>query len=289
MAEGEGGRVLVTGATGHQGGAVARHLLGRGGFEVRALTRDPAKAEARALADAGAEVVGGDLDDRGSLDRALEGVSAVFSVQNFWETGYEKEIEQGMRLADAAKAAGVGHFVYSSVGSAHRDTGLEHFDSKCRIEDHVRGTGLRYTILRPAFFMDNWESPMLRQTVESGSVMQPLSPDRPLQQIAADDIGFFAAEALAEPEGWAGRELDLAGDETTMPQVAAAFSRVLGRPVEYVQVPWDQYREAAGDEYYKMFRWFEDVGYEADVSALRRIHPALKDFDAYLKEGPWGA
>ena len=116
---GNGRLVLVTGATGQQGGAVARNLLERG-FGVRALTRDPEKPEAKVLAERSAEIVRGDLEDRSSLDRALEGVYGVFSVQNFWEAGYEREIEQGKRLVDAAKAADVEHYVYSSVGSAHR-------------------------------------------------------------------------------------------------------------------------------------------------------------------------
>ena len=121
--------ILVSGATGQQGGAVARSLLKRG-FPVRALTRSPEKPEAQALAEGGAELVRGDLENRASLDQALEGVHGVFSVQNFWESGYEREVQQGKTLADAAKAAGVRHVVYSSVGSAHRETGISHFDSK---------------------------------------------------------------------------------------------------------------------------------------------------------------
>jgi uncharacterized protein YbjT (DUF2867 family) len=152
----EGRVILVSGATGQQGGTVARKLLERG-FVVRALTRDPEKAEARELADLGAEVVGGDFEDRASIERALAGVYGVFSVQQFWESGYEGEIRQGVQLADAAKAAGVEHFVYSSVGSAHRETGIPHFDSKWEVEELVRASGVPYTVLRPVFFMQNWE------------------------------------------------------------------------------------------------------------------------------------
>ena len=121
--------ILVSGATGQQGGAVARNLL-EWGFTVRALTRDTDKAAARELADLGAEVVSGDLEDRASIERVLDGVYGVFSVQQFMETGVEGEVRQGVLLADAAKAAGVEHLVYSSVGSAHRDTGIPHFESK---------------------------------------------------------------------------------------------------------------------------------------------------------------
>src|ERR687886_2667436 len=139
--------ILVTGATGKQGGAVARSLLDRG-FRVRALTRDPQRPEAQALTEQGAEVVQGDMEDRSAIDRVLEGAYGVFSVQNFWETGYDREVRQGKTVAEAAKAAGVEHFVYSSVGSAHRQTGIPHFDSKWEVEEHIRQIGLPYTILR---------------------------------------------------------------------------------------------------------------------------------------------
>jgi uncharacterized protein YbjT (DUF2867 family) len=280
-------RVLVTGATGKQGGAVARHLLEGGDFAVRALTRDPEQASARALADEGAEVVRGDMDDRASLERALAGVYGVFSVQNFWETGYDREVEQGVRLADLARAAGVEHFVYSSVGSAHRKTGLPHFESKWEIENHIRGLGLPHTIFRPVFFMDNWEVPMLRNMLLGGTLAQPLSPDRGLQQIAVADVGGIVAMAFRDRDEWLGRELDLGGDERTMPEIAAAFAEAIGRPVSYVQVPWEDYRQAAGEEYYKMFRWFEDVGYNADIPALRRIYPGLASLEEFLAAGSW--
>lgn len=280
-------RVLVTGATGKQGGAVASHLLESGDFGVRALTRDPAQPAARALAERGAEVVEGDLDDRASVERSVSGVYGVFSVQNFWETGFDREVEQGVRLADAAREADVEHFVYSSVASADRDTGLAHFDSKWRIENHIRELGLPYTIFRPVFFMDNWEVPMLRNMILAGTIAQPLSPDRPFQQVAVDDIGGFVALALGDRDAWLGRELDLAGDERTMPEIAAAFSEAIGRDVIYHQVPWDDYRGAAGEEFYRMYRWFEEVGYDVDVAALRRIEPDLTSLDAFLEAGDW--
>ena len=136
--------ILVSGATGQQGGTTARNLLERG-FAVRALTRDTEKAAARELADLGAEVVSGDLEDRASVDSVLDGVYGVFSVQQFMETGVEGEVRQGALLADAAKAAGVEHLVYSSVGSAHRETGIPHFESKWQVEEHVRASGVPCT------------------------------------------------------------------------------------------------------------------------------------------------
>lgn len=280
----DGRPVLVSGATGQQGGAVARRLLGHG-FAVRALTRDPEKPAARELTDLGAEVVRGDFDNRPTVERVLEGVRGVFSVQQFFEAGYEGEVRQGKDLADAAKAAGVEHLVYSSVGSAHRGTGIPHFDSKGEIEEHVRGIGLPYTILRPTFFMQNWE--MMREGITGGTLAQPLDPDKPFQQVATEDIGAFAALAFENPREWIGREVDLAGDEMTMPEIAATFSRVVGREVDYYQAPWDQFEEQMGEEFTVMYRWFNDVGYEADIGALRIEYPELTTLEEYLRSSGW--
>lgn len=278
--------VLVTGATGKQGGAVARHLLQRG-VPVRALTRDPTKAAARSLAERGAEVVRGDLDEPESLEPALRGATGVFSVQNFWETGFEREVRQGIALADLAKAAGTRHFVYASVGSAHRKTGLSHFESKWLIEEHIRASGLPHTVLRPVFFMENWEAPALRDPILAGALAQPLSPGRPFQQIAVDDVGAFAAMVFENRDEWLGRAIDLASDERSIAEVADAFGRAIGRPVRYLQLPWDRYREAAGEEYTHMYRWFEDVGYDVDLAALRRVAPQLTSFEQYLRGHDW--
>ncbi len=276
--------VLVSGATGQQGGAVARSLLDRG-FGVRVLTRDPGKPAARVLAERGAELAQGDLDYRESLDRALDGVYGVFSVQQFFEAGYDGEVRQGRALADAAKEAGVKHFVYSSVGSAYRSTGLPHFESKWEIEEHVRSMGLPYTILRPVAFMQNWE--MMREQILSGTLAQALDPERPLQQVAVEDVGVFAAMAFENPQKWVSRELDIAGDELTMLQTAEIFSRVTGRGVSYYQVPWDDFREFVGEEITRMQRWFNEEGYEADIAALRKEYPDLTTFEQYLRDHGW--
>jgi uncharacterized protein YbjT (DUF2867 family) len=189
----ERGKVLVIGATGRQGSAFARHLL-KTGSGVRALARDPQKPRARALAEAGIELVQGDLDDHASLERALYGTHGVFSVQNFFQAGYDVEIRQGTALADLAKTAGVEHFVYSSVDSAYRDTGISHFETKRLIEEHIRNVDLPYTILRLVFFMHNWEG--MRERIFEGVLEGPLNPGKPLQQLAVVDLGAFAAMAF---------------------------------------------------------------------------------------------
>jgi uncharacterized protein YbjT (DUF2867 family) len=277
--------ILVCGATGKQGGTVARSLLERG-FQVRALTRDPQKPEAQALAEQGAEVVQGDMEDRSAVDQVLvEGVYGVFSVQNFWETGYDGEVQQGKTVADAARAAGVDHFVYSSVGSAHRKTGIPHFDSKWEIEEHVREIGLPFTIFRPTFFMQNWE--WTREMILGGTLAQPLDPDKPLQQVAVEDVGAFAAIAFENSDSWIGREEDLAGDEQSMTEIVQTFGRVIGREVSYYQVPWDRFEEQMGEEATLNLRWLNDVGYEADIAALRQEYPELTSFERYPRTHGW--
>lgn len=274
--------ILVTGATGSQGGAVADNLLGSD-FEVRALTRNADKPSAQRLRDRGAEVFEGDFDDASSLAEAMEGVYGVFSVQNFWQVGYDREVSQGKRVADEAARAGVRHFVYSSVGSADQNTGISHFDSKYEVEQHLHTLDLPITIIRPVFFMNNWQSEMMKNMVLGGTIYQPLSPDTRLQQIELNDIGVFVAKAFHDPGRWIGRELDIAGDEPTMMEVAGAFSKALDRDVAYQQVPWDQFQEQTGEEYTIMYRWFEDVGYHADIEALRGEHPGLTTLGEYLK------
>lgn len=279
MAKEEYRPILVTGATGKQGGAVYRSLRQRG-YPVRALTRNPQQPKARALSGHGAEVVTGDLEDPDSLRAAMDGVYGVYSVQDS-TGGAEKEIREGINLADAAKRSRVSHFVYSSVGSADRKTGIPHFDSKFQIEEHLRGTGLACTILRPVFFMENWLG--VRQHIEQGTLALPLSPETRLQMIAVDDIGAFAAMAFDNPGKWQGQAVDLAGDELSMNEIAEALGRASGREVRYITMPWDEFEQRAGREMTIMYRWFQDVGYHVDIASLRTQYPDLKTFEHWLR------
>lgn len=276
--------ILVAGATGQQGGAVARQLLERG-YDVRALTRNPNGDEARRLEELGARLVKGDMNERADMDRAVEGAWGVYSVQNTWTAGVDGERQQGKNLAEAARSAGVEHYVYSSVASAWNDTGLPHFDVKRDLEEHLRGTGLRYTILRPVWFMENWAG--FRDAILDGTLPLPVDPGMSLQQIAVHDIGVFAALAFDDPEGYADRALDLAGDELTMAETAETLANAIGENVTYRQVDWDTYREQAGDEMADMWRWFQDTGYEADIEELRTMHPKLIRFQEFLRTAEW--
>jgi uncharacterized protein YbjT (DUF2867 family) len=259
--------VLVTGATGKQGGATLRHLAGQRGFVLRAMTRKPEGEAAKAVAALGAEVVKGDLDDAASLERALAGAWGVFAVQNTWEAGVEREEEQGKRLAEVARRAGVQHFVYTSVGSAHRRTGIPHFENKWRIEEKVRALGFpSHVILRPVFFMENLVSPWFLQGDELATAMRPTTK---LQMIASDDIGRFAAKAFVEAERRKGSETDLAGDSATMVEAAEAVGEIVGRKLTFQPIPIEAVRKSS-DDFARMLEWFERVGYSADVAALER-------------------
>jgi len=263
--------ILVTGATGNQGGAVARALLANG-HKVRAMTRSPEGEAAQALAAQGAEIIQGDLDDPASLEQALAGVWGVFAVQNTWEAGVEREEEQGKRMADIAKRQGVRHYVYSSVGSAHRSTGIPHFDNKWRVEEVVRSLGFpSHVILRPVFFMENWLSPGFKPGIDQGKLMVGLRPETVLQMIAVEDIGRYGRLAFERHQELNGQAIDIAGDELTMPQTAAVLSDVTGRTITFEPVPLEQVRQFSED-FALMLEWFDEVGYDVDIPALEAQH-----------------
>ena len=277
--------ILVTGATGQQGGASSRHLQARG-WRVRALTRDPHTPAARALADTGVEVVQGDLNDRASLDRTIKGVYGVHSVQAYMPHDPTGEVFQGKNLAEAAKEAGVEHFVYSSAAGADRHTGIAEQESKWEIEQHIQSLGLPATILRPTFFMDTYTIPVLRQGILGGSLMFGMPPHAKMQYIAADDIGAIVAVALEDPKTFTGKALELAGDELTMAQTVAVFSRVISRHVQFIEMPVEQVR-SFDPNLAKLSEWILKEGFHADIPALRAMYPALMTLEDWLRKTGW--
>jgi uncharacterized protein YbjT (DUF2867 family) len=278
--------IAVTGATGQQGGAVAGKLLADS-WKVRALTRDINKPAAQELASLGAEVVAGDMEDHAQLDTAFKGVYGVFSVQNFWlpNVGFEGELRQGKNVADTAKAAGVQHLVYSSVGAAHRGMGQKHFESKWIIEQHIRSLDIPYTILRPAAFFENfnWE----RAYILNGTFNAiGLRPEKERQLIAVEDIAVFVALAFADPKQYLGRTIELAGDALTESQIADTFAKVIGRPVK-LGMPSGGGGRRSEEEMIAMFNFFNGEAYNADIPALRKLHPGLLTLEQYLRKNGW--
>ena len=281
--------ILVTGATGRQGGAVARNLL-RQGFAVRAVTRNPASTRAQPLRSHGAELITADMDNRTSLERAMHGCYGVYSVQDF-TVGAEREIRQGKNIADAAHAAGVEHLVYSSVGGADRDTGIDHWNSKWAIEQHIRNLGIPATIIRPVSFMENYYIPAVEKALLKGRLVDPVKIDKPYQTIAIDDVGKFVGLAFDQPAQFIGIALEIAGSELTNRQAAEVFARVLERPVRFRRLPIPVARVALGKEFAQMFRWFNESGYQADVDGIRAHYPnlQLRSLDDWLREEGWAS
>ena len=280
--------VLITGATGRQGGAVVRHMLPRG-WKLRALTRNPDSGIAQELARLGVEVVRGDLEDSTSLDRAVRGSYGVYSVQDFWSVGARREVQQGKNLADAAKKAGIAHFVYSSVGGAERNSGIDHWESKWEIEQHIRELNLPATILRPVAFMENYYIDQVELGLLRGKLVDPVRADQPYQTIATDDIGAFVALVFERPKEFIGQALEIAGSELTNLEAAEVFSRVLGKKVKFRRLPLPIVRLVLGKEYYQMFHWFNHAGFNADIEGLRRRYPEvhLRSLEEWLRDEGW--
>ena len=275
--------ILVSGATGQQGGATARALSGEG-FTIRALTRNPDSDAAKALAATGAQIVKGDLDDEVSLKAALAGAWGAYAVQNTWTAGVEGEEAQGKRLASLARAAGVQHFVYASVASADRMTGIPHFDNKSRVEDTIRGLGFpSYAIVRPVFFMENLPSPWF---LNGDQLISALDPKTVLQMIAVADIGEYGALAFTDSARFKNLELDIAGDAVTLPQAAETIGAALGRPLTYLQIPISEVRKNSED-FALMLEWFDRVGYDADIAGNAKEYgvtpTSLKEWASTLK------
>ncbi|MFN8488304.1 MAG: NmrA/HSCARG family protein [Caldilineaceae bacterium] len=278
--------VLVTGATGNQGGSVVDALLRRG-HQVRALTRKADSPAANQLRQQGVELAVGDFTNRDSLVRAARGVDALYAMGTPFG-GIEQEVEQGKAIADAAKAAGVTHLVYSSVDSADRATGIPHFDSKYKVEQYIQASGMPYTIVAPAYFMDNLLQPWLLAGVRQGTLAMALPAHRSLQQIAVADIGEFVASVIDRGHSVFGRRYNIAGDDLNGQEAAAILSRVTGRTIHYQGFPPEVLRKQS-EEMALMFEWFDKVGYASDIAGLRRDFPEVgwRTFEAWVGKQDW--
>lgn len=279
--------ILVTGATGRQGGAAIRHLLPNG-WKLRALTRNPTGYAAKQLSGQGVEVLQGDLEDPGSLERAAHRVYGIFSVQDYWVTGFRREVQQGKNLADIAKTS-VAHFVDSSVGGAERNTGITPWETKWEIDKHIRKLGLPATIFRPTGFMEIYHMLELEVGLLIGRFLDPVRPGKTYQSIATDDIGAFVALAFDRPKQFIGMELEIAGSELTPRQTADIFSRVMGKPVKYGRLPMLAARILLGKDFHAMFRWLNRDGFQANIPELRRKYPEihLHSLEEWLREDGW--
>lgn len=273
--------IVVVGATGEQGGAVARDLLARD-VAIRALVRNPTAERARTLDASGAELAKADLEDEASLREAFASASAVFAMASPTpDGGVKAEAEHGKAIARAARGAGVPYLVYSSVGGVERDTGIPHFESKREIELLLLDLGVPSTFIRPAFFMDNFTR-FMAPTQEDGTlvVRLPMPGDVPLQMIAVADVAAASVAALLDPSRVPDGAIEIAGDELTGEQVAAAFGEHRGMPARFEELP----TTVLDDDMKAMFQWFSNPpAYLADLTVTRELVSEALSFAQWLK------
>lgn len=282
--------ILVVGATGAQGGSVARHLLERGEVAVRCLTRNPDSQKAHALQRAGAEVVKGDLEDPARLRAALDGCDAAFGVTNFWEH-FEREYPLGKNLIDAVSASGIAHFVFSSLPPAKKISNGElevpHFDIKARLEEYARSLGLPATFVHMAFYFENFfASPPQRR--DDGSFLFGFPQgDTPLAGVAVEDVGGVVSALFERPRDYIGRTVGIVGDDRPPREYAEIMTRVLGRTVVYSHVPREVYASLGfpgAEELANMFEFYRRFvpSRRADLEESRALHPQIRQFEPWL-------
>jgi uncharacterized protein YbjT (DUF2867 family) len=275
--------IVVTGVTGSQGSATARALV-QAGARVRGLTRNPESPKAKMLAAKGVELVRGDLDDAASIGAALEGADGVYAVTDFFTNGIPGEIAHGKRIADLAKARGVGHLVFASVASAERAPSVPHFASKVEIERHIHAIGQPATILAPTIFMEDLTEKQYVPSANWGMFRKIVGADRPILWISVDDIGAIAAKVLLDPKRFIGQRLPLAGDRLSIAEARRVFEKVDGkRPFAFSMPTWI-FSRLVSDDLVQMWKWLASNEFDADVEATRRLLPELRDMKAWLEE-----
>jgi uncharacterized protein YbjT (DUF2867 family) len=281
--------VLVTGATGKQGSAVARALLKRG-HRVRAMTRKVDSEPAQGLRQGGAAVIRGDFDDSESLLLAMRDVDAVFAMGSPLDGGPTKETEQGCRLIDVAREVNIGHLVYSSVASADQHTGIPHFESKAAVERYLDRADVPYTIVGPVFFMENFSSPWLLDGLRAGKLSMALPARRTLQQVALADLAQFVVHVLERRNTFLAKRIDIASEALSPEMACALISKVVGREIRYVETPVVKL-EKSNKDYAAMFRWFDRVGYSVDVARLQEQYQSLDwhTFESWVSVQDWAA
>jgi uncharacterized protein YbjT (DUF2867 family) len=278
--------IVVTGATGLQGGAVTRHLL-KDGWHVRALTRKATSKQARALAASGAEVMQGDMDDATSLRPIFAGAYGVYSVQNPYISGSQAEVRQGKNVADIAKASGVQHLVYGSAGTGREGTGIPSWETKLQIEDHMQALALPLTILRPMAFMELMTDKKFFPAVATWQVMPRLmGAVRPVGWLCTDDLGAIAAHAFGHPQRFVGKDLTLASDVQSLAQCRALYQQVMGTLPPQLPMPsWLFQRFGfVGRDLTTMWHWLRTGAIELDTAPTRTIHPEALTVRAWLSQ-----
>ena len=275
MTASESRMIVVTGATGLQGGAVIRHLL-KDGWHVRGLTRNAASKRARALAALGADVVESDMDDAASLRSVFERAYGVYSVQNPFISGPEQEVRQGKNVADVAKDASVQHLVYGSAGIGRKGSGIPSWETKLQIEDHMKALELPLTILRPMAFMELMTHKKFFPAAAAWHVMPTLmGRSRTVAWLCTDDLGAIAATVFAASRSSIGKDLTLASDVQSLDECRLIYREVMGKnPRRFPMPVWLFERFGfAGRDLTTMWRWLRTADIELNTTRTCAIHP----------------
>ena len=283
--------ILVVGATGAQGGSVARQLLARDHFDVRIITRKPDSPAAQELRALGAEVAQGDLDNRASLRAALEGCYGVFGVTNYWEH-FGREAEQGRNLINAVAGANIAHFVLSSLPPIEKATDgrlrSPHFDIKAEYEEYTRSLAIPATFIHVPFYFDNFLAFFPPRPAGDGTFQFGFPQgDTPLAGMAVEDVGRIVAPIFERPDEYIGKVVKLAGDEMPAAGYAAAMSARTGVNIRYVYIPRETFAAlgfpGAEDlaDMFEFYRLHMPSRKEA-IDQCRAIAPQLQDFNGWL-------
>lgn len=284
--------ILVFGATGAQGGSVARTLLERGQFNVRAFTRKPDSPAAQALRTLGAEIVQGDLDDPASIAAALEGCYGAFGVTNFWEH-FEKEGPQGRNLVKAVADAKIEHFVFSTLPAIAKETGgalrSPHFDLKAEHEEYARALGIPATIIHVPYYYENFLYFFPPRAAGDGTYQFGFPQgDTPLAAMSVHDVGLIVAPIFERPEAYIGKVVKLAGDELAPSRYAEIMSRQTGAEIRYNYVPRETFAALGfpgAEDLADMFEYYRlHIPSRArDIEVCRSIAPALQSFETWAR------
>ncbi|XP_030067337.1 nmrA-like family domain-containing protein 1 [Microcaecilia unicolor] len=291
--------IVVLGATGAQGGSVARALLTDGTFAVRAVTRDPEKPAAKELKQQGAQVLKGDLDDKKSLETAFTGVYGAFVVTNFWELlsrnndahlSRDKEVEQGKRVADIAKRLGLKHVVFSGLENVKKLTKgqleVPHFDGKGEVEEYFRAIGVPMTSVRLSFYFENFLSYLKDQKDPSGNgylLPYPMG-DVPMDGFPVCELGPVVVSLLKAPDQYIGKDIGLSAEKLTIEQYAAIISKHFGVPVKDAKMSVEAYKKLGfpgAHELGLMFAFYLTKP-DRDVALTSKLNPKIQKFDAWL-------
>jgi len=266
--------VLVLGSHGKLGGAVAKDLLKTNKYCVHLLVPDLENPKVKKLKEKGGKLYQGDLLNKKSLMDAMKGTQYVFSVQNYWETGKDREIEEGTNVIEVAKELGVQHLVYSSASGADKNTVIPYFEGKYQIEQKLIKSGLPHTIIRHVSLMENYLMPEIREGIEKGVFKTPLKPETKIQLLSIKDIGKFVQYAFENPEKSKGQIIDIAADELTQVNIAKILN------CKYANL---ELSELQKDER-SLYQWLDTVGYNVEIEKCKKCCPDLIDFKTFVNK-----